>query len=62
MRKGFERVATEMPDIQLDLPNAPAAFGDFRKQVHTRVLMYVKCGREHSRSASGPGVRLLASM
>ena len=37
MRKGFERVATDMPDIRLDLPNAPAAFADFRKQVRTCV-------------------------
>lgn len=33
MRKGFERVAAEMDDIKLDLPTAPSAFADYRKQV-----------------------------
>jgi MA3 domain len=38
MRKGFERVASDMPDLQLDLPNAPAAFGEFRTQVQAGCL------------------------
>lgn len=38
MRKGFERVATDMPDIQLDLPTAPAVFADLQRQVQSNIL------------------------
>jgi MA3 domain len=52
MRKGFERVAADMPDIRLDLPNAPAAFGDFQKQVRSCASVSVSAAWHRRGSAS----------